>query len=115
MEQLNIQIFGTAKCKDTQKAQRFFKEHRIPFHFRDLTVKGISQGELDSVLRSVTIDELMDTDGKQYQKRNLKYILHNPEEELLSDPLLLKTPVVRNGKTATVGYVPEVWLKWIGK
>ena len=109
---MNIQIFGTRKCKDTQKAERFFKERRIQFHFRNLAEKGISRGELENIKRVVSIDELFDKDSKQFKKRNLEYIVYDPEEELLNDPLFFKTPIVRNGKLVTVGYQPEVCKKW---
>jgi arsenate reductase len=110
---MNIQIFGTNKCKDTQKAGRFFKERRIQYHFRNLAEKGISKGELENIKSSVSIDELFDKDSKQFKKRNLEYIDYNPEEELLNDPLLFKTPIVRNGRLVTVGYQPEVWKEWV--
>ena len=110
---MNIQIIGTKKCRDTQKAERFFKERRIPFHFRDLNEKGIAKGELDNILRSVPIEELIDKEGKQFQKRGLQFMVYNLEEELLSDSLLLKTPIVRNEGKATVGYQPDVWKEWI--
>lgn len=110
---MNIQIFGTKKCQDTRKAERFFKERNINFHFRDLNEKGVSKGELDNITRSFPVDELIDKKGKEYKKRNLDYILHNVEEELLNDALLFKTPIVRNGKVSTIGYQPEIWLDWI--
>lgn len=110
---MNIQIFGTKKCRETQKAERFFKERRIDYHFRDLNIKGISQGELDNIKRSVIIYELLDREGHQFKKRNLEFMVFNEEEELLNDPLLFKTPIVRNGKKVTVGYQPEVWQEWI--
>jgi len=109
---MNIQIFGTPKCQDTRKAQRYFKERGIPFHYIDVTVKRFSKGELASVKAAVGIDNLIDKEGKQYARRNLAYLTHNVEEELLDDPLLLKTPIVRNGNKATVGYQPEVWKEW---
>ena len=109
---LNIQIFGTKKCKETQKAERFYKERNIPFQFRDLTDKGISKGELVNISAVIPIDDLIDKDGKQFEKRNLKFMVFDIEEELLSDPLLFKTPIVRNGRLVTVGYKPEVWEGW---
>jgi arsenate reductase-like glutaredoxin family protein len=112
---MNIQIFGTKKCKDTQKAERFFKERRIPFHFRNLTEKGIAKGELENIKRTVPLDELFDEKGKQFRKRNLEFMVYDKEEELLNDPLLCKTPIVRNGKFATVGNQPDVWTEWIKK
>ncbi len=110
---MNIQIFGTKKCQETRKAERYFKERAIKFQFINLAEKGMSKGELNSVKAAVGgLEDLVDREGKQYQKRNLKYLVHNLEDELLNDPLLLKTPIVRNGVKATIGYKPEVWGKW---
>jgi arsenate reductase len=110
---MNIQVFGTKKCKETQKAERFFKERRIPFHFRDLSEKGISKGELDNIKQVIPVEELIDREGKQFQKRNLAYMVFDIEEKLLNDPLLFKTPIVRNGRLVTEGYKPEVWKNWL--
>ena len=110
---MNIQIFGTKKCQDTRKAERYFKERAIKFQFINLAEKGMSKGELNSVKAAVGgLEALIDRDGKQYRKGNLHYLVHNIEEELLNDPLLLKTPIVRDGAKATVGYRPEVWKTW---
>ena len=110
---MNIQIFGTKKCNDTKKAQRFFKERGIQIHFRDLTEKGVSPGELNNIKRVFDLDVLIDKDGKQYNKRNLEYMNYNLEEELLEDPLLLKTPIVRNGHKVTLGNQPDIWKEWL--
>ena len=110
---MNIQIFGTKKCKETQKAERFFKERRIPFHFRNLAEKGIAKGELENIKRAVALDDLFNKDGKQFKKRNLEFMVYDIEDELLNDPLLFKTSIVRNGKLATIGYQPDVWKEWI--
>ena len=110
---MNIQIFGTLKCNDTRKAERFFKERRIPFHFRDLTEKGISKGELDNISAVISVEELLDKEGKEFKRLNLKYILYDAEDKLLEYPLLFKTPIVRNGREVTVGNHPEIWKEWI--
>jgi arsenate reductase-like glutaredoxin family protein len=110
---MNIQIIGTRKCRDTQKAERFFKERSILFHFRDLNIKGISKGELNNICRMIPIDELLDKEGKEFKKRNLEFMIYNTEKELLNDQLLLKTPIVRNGNLVTIGYQPEIWNEWI--
>ena len=109
---MNIQIFGTLKCQETRKAQRYFKERRIPFQFIDLAERGLSKGELKSVKAVIGIDNLIDREGKEYARRNLKYLVHNVEEELLNYPLLFKTPIVRNGNKVTIGYMPDVWKEW---
>ena len=110
---MNIQIFGTKKCSDTRKAERFFKERRINFHFRDLSEKGISKGELENIKRVFEAGELIDKGGKEFRKRNLEFMIYDIEEELLNDPLLFKTPIVRNGKEVTVGYKPDIWKEWL--
>jgi arsenate reductase len=109
---VNIQIFGTLKCQDTRKAQRYFKERRIPFQFINLAERGLSKGELSSVKAVIGIDNLIDREGKEHGRRNLKYLTHNVEEELLNHPLLFKTPIVRNGNKVTVGFTPHVWKSW---
>ncbi len=112
---MNIQIFGTKKCNDTKKAQRFFKERGINIHFRDLAEKGVSKGELENIRRVFDLDELIDKEGKQYKKRNLMYIKYNTEEELLEDSLLFKTPIVRNGHKVTIGNQPDIWKQWLAE
>ncbi len=108
-----IQIFGTKKCKETQKAIRFFKERRVQAHFINLLEKGLSRGELKSVCRSIRMEELVDPKSKTYEKQGLEYIVYDVEEKLLEYPELIKTPIVRNGQKATLGYQPDVWKEWL--
>ncbi len=110
---MNIQIFGVSKCFDTKKAERWFKERRIRYQRIDLKQTGISRGELTSVLRAVGgVDALVSE--KAADAALLRYLAYDEDkiDKLLEDPLLLKTPIVRNGKQATVGYCPEVWARW---
>ena len=112
---LNIQIFGKSKCFDTKKAERYFKERRIKYQYIDLGKYGMSGKEFDSVLRGVGgIDNLIDWDGKSQEITNMKYMDDKvaKEDKVYDDPMLMRTPVVRNGKLATVGYCPEIWGSW---
>ena len=112
---MNIQIFGTKKCNDTKKAQRFFKERGMKFQFIDMKEKGMSKGELRSVCQAVGgIDNLLDENTKNQDALALvKYISEDEKEDkILENQQILKTPVVRNGKQATVGYQPDVWKNW---
>lgn len=62
---MNIQIFGKSKSFDTKKAERYFKERGIKFQSVDLPTKGLSKGELNSVLAAVgDIDKLIDPKAK---------------------------------------------------
>lgn len=111
---MNIQIFGIDKCFDTKKAQRYFKERNIKFQFVDLKIKGLSKGELASVAAAVGLNELIDGRSKEYERLNIGRIGSKTikEELLLNNPGLYRTPIVRNGRQATVGYKPEIWKEW---
>ncbi len=112
---MNIQIFGKSKCFDTKKAERWFKERRIRYQSVDLLKYGLSGGEFDSVLRAVGgVDKLIDWDRKSPAIDLMRYMddARAKEDKVFDDPSLLKTPIVRNGKKATVGYCPEVWEAW---
>ena len=111
---MNIQFFGTKKCFDTKKTERYFKERNIKYQFIDLTIKGLSKGELKSVKTAIGLNNLINTKAKDYKKLNLDQIRgeETKEEILLNNPQLFKTPIVRNGKEATVGYAPQVWTTW---
>lgn len=111
----SVQIFGLKKCADTRKAERWFKERRVRVSFIDLRERGLSQGELRQVASQVGIEALLDREGTRYRDRGLKFAAPTGpriEQMLIEDALLLKTPVVRAGKRATVGYHPEVWESW---
>jgi len=112
---LNIQIFGKSKCFDTKKAERYFKERRVKFQSVDLLRFGLSGKEFDSVLRAVGgIDNLIDWESKHPDVTLMKYMddKRAKEDKVFDNPALMKTPIVRNGKLATVGYCPDVWAKW---
>ncbi len=112
---MNIQIFGTKKCFDTKKAERYFKERGVKYQFIDMKEKGMSRGEFDSVKRAVGgLENLIDRDGKD--KALLTLVDCTPdslkEGKVLENQKLIRTPVVRNGQKATVGYCPDVWKEW---
>ena len=112
---MNIQVFGTKKSFDTKKAQRYFKERRIPFQFVDLREKGLSKGELQSVARAAGgIDALLDEKAKDQDALALVQHLAESQrfEKLLENQQVLREPIVRNGRQATVGYAPDVWKGW---
>jgi Spx/MgsR family transcriptional regulator len=113
-ERMNIQIFGVKKCFDTKKAERYFKERKINYQFVDLTMLGLSKGELQSVKAAVGLKNLVNSESKDYKRLNMDHIISTDgkEETLLNNPSLYKTPIVRNGKQATVGYEPDVWESW---
>jgi len=112
---MNIQIYGKVKCFDTKKAERYFKERRIKYQYVDIIKYGLSKGEYQSVKMAVGgIAALVDEKSKEYEDLFIKYLanIEDVEQRLLENPAMFKTPIVRNGKKATIGYQPDLWAKW---
>ncbi|AFG36458.1 arsenate reductase family protein [Spirochaeta africana] len=110
-----MQIFGTRKCKQTQKAERFLKERGIDYQFVDLTQKAMSPRELDSVAASIGGHHLlMDEESKAFQKRGMAWMEYDPREELLEHPELLRTPIIRKQPKAMVGFDADQLQELIG-
>lgn len=112
---MNIQIFGTKKCNDTKKAERYFKERNIKYQFIDMKEKGMSKGEFTAVAQNNGgIENMLDPDCRDKDALALiKYIADEDKlEKILENQQVIKTPIVRNGKQSTVGYMPDVWKSW---
>jgi len=113
---MNIQIFGSSKSFDTKKAERWFKERRIKYQYIDVPSKGLSPREYTAVKQKVGLEALVNTKSRTYEDLEDQYKRYMTqaqwEEKLLEHPELFNTPIVRNGKEATVGYCPDIWAKW---
>ncbi|MCG8453997.1 MAG: glutaredoxin [Spirochaetales bacterium] len=107
-----MQIIGTAKCRETKKCRLWFDQRGISYHFVDLKKRDLSPGELEALARGGGgWDALIDDQGKAWQKKQLAWKEYNPQEELMEDNSLLRTPVVREGKEVIVGAQPDAWKK----
>ncbi|MCL2170628.1 MAG: ArsC family transcriptional regulator [Defluviitaleaceae bacterium] len=113
---MNIQIFGKAKCFDTRAAQRFFKERGVKFHDIDILKKGLSPGEYRNIAAAVGgFVNLIDENSRAYQDCFIAHLASDAAKEakLEENPALYKTPIVRNGRLATIGFCPDIWKKWL--
>ena len=113
---MNIQIFGKPKCFDTKKAERYFKERKIKFQLIEINKYGLSKSEYQSIKSAVGgMYALIDEKSKEYESQHIRYLARQDdiEERLLENPNMFKTPIVRNGKKATIGYQPDIWADWL--
>jgi arsenate reductase (glutaredoxin) len=112
---MEVQVFGTKKCKDTQKALRFFKERRITVHFVDFAVRPPAVGELRRFVQRFGAEAMLDREGKRFRERGL-HVAHLPEARVLDlladDPALLVTPLVRSENRLTIGHAEAEWRGW---
>lgn len=99
-----LQVIGTLKCRETQKVMRYFKERGVNPHFLDLNQKGLSPGELTNIQRSISIEDLIDKESKEYKKKNMQYMVFSIEDALLENPQLVKTPITRLGTKSVLGF-----------
>lgn len=111
---MNVQIYGSKKSFDTKKAERYFKERKIPYQYIDVHEFGMSKSIFDAVKRCMDVEELIDRKAKAYKDLYMDYIDEKKREgTLFENPTLFQTPIVRNGKTQfTLGYCPDVWKDW---
>lgn len=109
---MNIQIFGKNKCFDSRKAERWFKERRIKYQYVDILKYGMSRGELASVRNAVGLEAMVDPTDQDYPLFQYLASTEAKMDKLFEVPYLLRTPIVRNGKQATVGFCPEIWKNW---
>lgn len=111
---MNIQIYGMAKSFDTKKAERYFKERRIKYQLIDLARYGLSPREFETVKNAVGLDAMINKKARDYEKSFIAYLADEEAiiDKLFENPSLYNAPFVRNGKSVTVGYCPDIWKDW---
>jgi arsenate reductase len=113
---MEVQIFGVNKSADTRKALRFFAERRIKTHYVDLTVRAASVGELQRFMQKFGVEGLIDRASKRFAELGLQYTVLSPErwlQKLSEEPMILKMPLVRNGRELSIGVDENAWKGWL--
>ena len=103
-----------SKCFDTKKAERYFKERRIPYQRIDLGKFGLSPREFETIRHAVGLRNMINTKSKDYEASFIAHLAYEQDiiDKLFDMPTLYASPFVRNGKQVTVGYCPEIWAEW---
>ncbi|MGD1822500.1 MAG: arsenate reductase family protein [Pleomorphochaeta sp.] len=107
-----IQIIGTKKCKETQKAIRAAKERRIEFQFVDLKERDLSKKEWESIFNKYDAEELIDKESKLYKKKGFSYMVYDAREELEENSDLLITPIIRCKQKVNKGFDINKIIDW---
>jgi arsenate reductase-like glutaredoxin family protein len=113
---IRVQIFGFTDCQETRKAQRFFKEHGVTVHFVDMRERPAARGELGRFAQRFGAAALIDRASPRAKALGLHVAGDSPErlvEKALTEPRLLRTPLVRSGHHVAIGYQPETWQAWV--
>ena len=113
---MNIQIYFVKRNFDVQRAERFFKERRIPFQLVDMKKNPPGKKELQLFARQAGgMKALLDPGSVQNRSHPA---LYTPDEERIAEyirqqPELMRTPAVRNGTKVTFGNGEETWRAWV--
>jgi arsenate reductase (glutaredoxin) len=113
---VNVQVFGFKDDADTRKALRFFSERRVPVHFVDLAERPASRGELRRFAERLGAAALVDRESPRFRALGLRVSGDSPErlvERALTEPGLLRTPLVRIGQRVGIGNAPDEWRVWL--
>ncbi len=113
---MDVQIFGVKNDSDTRKAERFFKERRVPIHFVDFKVRGPAKGELQRFVQKFGGDAVIDRNAKRFKALGLQTAYYSDERWVsiaLEEPLILRMPLVRCGKELSVGHAEDRWREWV--
>jgi Arsenate reductase and related proteins, glutaredoxin family len=112
---MNIQIYTGKKNFDAQKAERFFKERRIPIQMLDLKKHRLGEREIRLMISAIGTENLIDREDRKVREHPACY--YDRAELLIpaiqENPWLLRLPIVRNGNSLTQGYQPDVWEEWL--
>ncbi|MDZ7778889.1 MAG: ArsC/Spx/MgsR family protein [Gemmatimonadota bacterium] len=115
---MDVQIFGVKNDATVRKALRFFKERRIGVHFMDFKERAPSKGELRRFFDRFGVDALIDREAKRFRALGLHAAHYGADrwiEIATEEPLILRMPLVRNGKELTVGLAEDTWREWAGR
>lgn len=111
-----IQIFGVKSSSATRAAERFFKERRVTVQMVDLKLKPMAPGEIRRFIERFGLAGLLDTEGKAFGDAGLKYLRASDTEVLQKierEPKLLKLPLVRCGKSLSLGQDETAWKRML--
>ncbi len=109
-----IQIYMVKRNFDVQKAERYFKERRIPVQLVDMKKKNPSRREVQLFMQRLGVPGMFDTEGALYSGHIVRFTSDAEVivEKTMAEPQLLRSPIVRNGQMVTAGFCPEVWEGW---
>lgn len=113
---MNIQIYVSKKNPDVLKAERFFKERRVAYQLVDLKKHKLGAKELELFAKAAgNATALVDRSGMKALERPVAHMTGESLilSELLNDPMALKSPIVRNGNTVTIGVDELAWSRWL--
>ena len=111
-----IQLYFAKRNPDVLKAERFFKERRVPVQVVDLTRHKLGRRELEVFARAAGgALNLVDRSTPRALERPVAHMSTDSLilDALLDDPTALRLPIVRDGQRAAIGVDECAWKEWL--
>lgn len=118
---MSLQMYWYPKCGTCRKAKKFLEEHGVDFTEQNIVDEPPSRQELTRLIQNsgLPVKKFFNTSGKKYRELGLSKKLKEMDEQeqldlLASDGMLIKRPIVTDGKQVSVGFKEEVFKdKWL--
>lgn len=108
-------IYGIRNCDTMKKAFAWLDGHGVPYDFHDYKTAGIDAARLKDWSKQVGWEVLLNTHGTTWRKLSPTQQAHLDENKALKlmaeHPSLIKRPVLENGNSLLVGFVPERYIE----
>ncbi|MDY5730326.1 MAG: ArsC family transcriptional regulator [Eubacteriales bacterium] len=111
-----VQIYCNKKNFDVQKAERFFKERKVPYQLIDLKKHKLGKRELELfILKAGSAEKLIDRNNKQTNTHPVALVFTEEliKNAMLEDASCLITPIIRNGNQVIIGFDEKICLSWL--
>lgn len=117
---MSLTFYGYPKCGTCRKAQKWLAAHNISIEYINITEQPPTKEQIIELQQKseFPLKKFFNTSGKKYRELGLKDKVKTASEEkmldwLASDGMLLKRPIVTDGKRVTIGFTEdrfaEVW------
>lgn len=108
------------KCTTCRKAQKFLDDNKISYTFRDIKEDKPSEAELRKWYKAsgLPLKKFFNTSGMLYKQMDLKNKIPDMSEDeiiklLASDGMLVKRPLLIDGKKVIVGFKEDSYKELI--
>ena len=106
-------LYGIANCDTVKKARKWLEQHNISYVFHDFRKDGLPESELNNWVTAAGWETLLNKRSTSWRalsdskKNNLS--ADSASKLMLTNPTLIKRPVLVSGKQVLVGFEPSIY------
>jgi Spx/MgsR family transcriptional regulator len=108
-----ITIFGISNCDTVKRARQWLAAEGLEHRFHDVRKDGLDGARLDQWIAALGWEALLNRGGTTFRNLpdadKLGLDAARARALMLSEPAMIKRPVVDHGGKFLVGFKPDVW------